>query len=102
MLCSTIRDGRTLIPAPYNRRCLVRGKRQLMPSDGLLFGRPTINNSREKRPLHGIYTIIKGPKVRGAFEERSSEASERKRVQIMRLKFSLSQCRDQIFIELGA
>ena len=102
MLCSTIRYGGTLIPAPYNRPCLARGKRQLMPSDGQLFGKPIINNSRDKRPLDGSYTIVKGPKVRGGFEERSSEASERKRVQIMRLKFSLSQCRDQIFIELRA
>ena len=87
MLCSTIRDGGTPIPAPYNRPCLARGKRQLMPSDGQLFGRPTINNSRDKRPLDGIYTIVKGTKVRGGSEERGSEASERKRVQIMGLKF---------------
>ena len=95
MLCSTSRDGRTLITAAaaFNRPCLARGKRQQIPSDGQLFGSTTTNNSRTKRPLDlrkGL-RVPRGPKVRGGFEERRSEACERKRVQIMGLKFSLSQ-----------
>ena len=77
MLCSTSRDGGTLISAPYNRPCLARGKRQLIPSDGQLFRRTTINKSRGKRPLDAICTIVKRLKVRGGFEERGSEARER-------------------------
>ena len=40
VLCSTSRDGGTLISAPYNRRCLARGIQELIASDGQLLEEP--------------------------------------------------------------